>query len=88
MNRTHDVPHRLQVTPASVTAVRERVERHLGVETLARPEGEVWAIYFDAPKDVDLDFLRPDVLPPKSREGGGGSLRGGAESQLHDKEKR
>jgi hypothetical protein len=57
--------HRLQVSGNAVTVVRERVERKLGVETTARPEGDVWAIYFNAPKGVDVDFLRPDVLPPK-----------------------
>lgn len=60
--------HRIQVCNArTVTAVRERIERKLGVVTLARPEGHVWAIYFDGPTDVDLDFLRPDVLSPYDR---------------------
>jgi hypothetical protein len=58
------VPHRIQVR-GEVTSVRERIERVLGVRTLARPEGEFWAVYFKAPPNVDLDFLRPDVLPPK-----------------------
>ena len=63
--------HRVQVRGSSVTAVRERIERKLGVTTSARPEMVgptmgLWAIYFEAPADVDLDFLRPDVLPPRS----------------------
>ena len=50
-----------------VTAARERIERVLDVETTAEPWGEgFWAIRFLAPQDVDLDFLRPDVLPPKT----------------------
>ncbi len=56
--------HRIQVSGRAVTAVRERIERRLGVTTMARPEGHVWAIYFDAPANTDFDFLRPDVLPP------------------------
>lgn len=58
------VPHRIQVR-SQVTAVRERIERKLGVETTARPEGDVWGIYFDAPVNADFDFLRPDVLSPE-----------------------
>jgi hypothetical protein len=50
---------------ASVTAVRERIERVLGVETFVKPDRQGWAISFMAPADVDLDFLRPDVLPPR-----------------------
>jgi hypothetical protein len=57
--------HRIQVSPAIVTAVRERIERKLDVVTSTRPEGHIWAIYFDAPEDINLDFLRPDVLPPR-----------------------
>ena len=48
----------------NVTAIRERIERVLGVTTTAKPEGGPWGIYFQAPADVNLDFLRPDVLPP------------------------
>lgn len=51
-----------------VTAVRERIERVLGVKTSARPSGfgdGRWAIDFTVSGDVNLDFLRPDVLPPK-----------------------
>jgi hypothetical protein len=61
-------PHRIRVPGSAVTAVRERIERRLGVETTIRPEADnfgAWAVYFDAPADVDLDFLRPDVLPPR-----------------------
>lgn len=61
---TVSVPHRLQVR-SGVTAVRERIERVLGITTTAQPEGDMWAIYFAAPADADFDFLRPDVLPPK-----------------------
>lgn len=57
--------HRIQVK-ASITAVRERIERVLGVETTARPEGDVWGVYFEADESVNLDFLRPDVLPPRA----------------------
>jgi len=69
--------HRIQVRGNTVTAVRERIERRLGVETEVRVELSVpgkielfvpsenwWGVYFDAPADVNLDFLRPDVLPP------------------------
>lgn len=62
--------HRIQTKGGNVTAGRERIERRLSVVTAAQPEGEVWAIYFDAPADVDLDFLRPDVLPPNPAAGG------------------
>lgn len=64
---TLDVLHRVQVNNGLVvTAVRERIERVLSVKTNAVPEGHVWAIYFHAPKDVNLDFLKPDILPPKN----------------------
>ena len=56
--------HRLAVKPGVVKAVRERVKRRLGVVTSTRVEGDRWAIYFEAPANVDLDFLRPDILPP------------------------
>lgn len=59
-----DARHRIQVRGTTVTTVRERIERRLGVETTARPEGDVWAVYFVAPRGVNVDFLRPDVLPP------------------------
>lgn len=59
------VRHRLWVSAEVVTAVRERVERQLGVDTWARPEMGKWAIYFEAPADEPLDFLRPEVLPPR-----------------------
>ena len=58
--------HRIQVPSPAVSAVRERIERVLGVRTEARPEDYVWAIYFKAPADVNLDFLRPDTLPPEA----------------------
>ena len=60
--------HRIQTSGRSVTAVRERIERVLHVTTTARPEGHTWGVYFDAPDDVSLDFLRPDVLPPAREE--------------------
>lgn len=56
--------HRITVGGLIVTVVRERLERRLDVVTTTRPDGDVWAIYFHAPADVDLDFLHPDVLPP------------------------
>lgn len=59
------VLYRIQVSGGNVTAVRERIERRLCVETTARPEGHVWGIYFEAPSAVSFDFLCPDVLPPK-----------------------
>lgn len=56
--------HQILCKGSNVTAVRERIERRLGVDTTATPCADRWAVYFDAEKDVDLDFLRPDVLPP------------------------
>lgn len=64
---TETVKHRIHARTASgATIIRQRIEFHLGVQTTAQPEGPTWAVYFDAPADVDLEFLRPDVLPPKS----------------------
>lgn len=49
-----------------VTAVRERIERKLGVTTDVQFDGVYGAaITFLAPRSIDLDFLRPDVLPPQ-----------------------
>jgi hypothetical protein len=62
--------HRIQVK-REVTAVRKRIERVLGVTTHIEPIpdewGGGWTVDFSSPPDVDLDFLRPDVLPPKPR---------------------
>lgn len=43
-----------------------RIIQTLRVEVTLKPEGGIgeWALYFDAPSDVNLDFLRPDILPP------------------------
>ena len=58
--------HRIQVNKGDfVDDVRDRIETHLNVSTRMRPEGDGWAIYFYAPVDVNLDFLRPDVIPPR-----------------------
>lgn len=48
------------------TAVRERIERTLGIRTDAQcdPFG-CWWITFSGPREIDLDFLRPDILPPR-----------------------
>lgn len=58
---------RHRVRTEHVTAVRERIERVLGVTTTAEVWNGQWFVLFAAPEDVDLDFLRPDVLPPKIR---------------------
>lgn len=59
--------HRILVKD-NVTAVRERIERVLGVTTQAQPVpaeyGVGWAVDWTGPRDMDVDFLRPDVLPP------------------------
>lgn len=52
------------------TGARALIEARLGVETVTEPsgDGETWLIFFNPPtpgEKVDLDFLRPDVLPPK-----------------------
>jgi hypothetical protein len=60
--------HLVSCRDTNVTAVRTRIEFHLGCSTEAEPEpwpSNQWAVFFDAPEDVNLDFLRPDVLPPK-----------------------
>lgn len=51
---------------AAVTALRARVEGKLpDVETFAEPiGGGEWAVYFVASANVDLDFLKPDVIEP------------------------
>jgi hypothetical protein len=62
------VRHLVSCNGANVTAVRTRIEFHLGCSTKAEPQpwpSDKWAVYFDAPEDVDLDFLQPDVLPPR-----------------------
>lgn len=56
--------HRIPVKMGEfVDDVRDRIETTLGVATRMKPEGDIWAIYFYAPLDTNLDFLRPDVLP-------------------------
>lgn len=59
------------VRKGDVTAVRERIERVLGVSTITEPipddYGGGWVIDFYTDGIPDLDFLRPDVLPPKER---------------------
>lgn len=56
--------HRIQVF-RGVTGARALIEVRLGVKTECRREGDFWVIYFDAPAKTDLEFLRPDVLPPR-----------------------
>lgn len=71
MSLERPAKHRIQVSGSNVTAVRERIERKLNVETLALPNApgdSQWFILFDAPANVDLDFLRPDVLPPREAQ--------------------
>ena len=58
------------VLAKDVDAVRARIEYHLGVETQVLPgpfrNDPRKMITFSTPSmQVDLDFLRPDVLPPK-----------------------
>jgi hypothetical protein len=59
--------HRVRVgrTNAEAQLAVMRIEYHLNVKCKLvdySPNG--WYADFEAPKDVDLDFLRPDVLPP------------------------
>ena len=71
----NDPLHRLSISsPEAAVATQALIEVRLGVETMCQPEhpnetdnGElnhVWAVYFNAPEDADLDFLRPAILPP------------------------
>jgi hypothetical protein len=61
-----DYMHRILVKSDIVTGVRALVEVRLNVKTSCGPFlDKNWYIDFVAPKDVDLDFLCPDVLPPK-----------------------
>jgi hypothetical protein len=66
---TEIVMRRIMVRKGDITAIRERIERKLGVESFIEPVpaeyGGGWMIDFYAPSAIDLDFLRPDVLPPK-----------------------
>lgn len=59
-----DIEHQILVHRADVTNARIRIETKLGVETTVLPGMGRWAIRFTADEDVDLSFLRPDVLPP------------------------
>lgn len=62
-----DLPvHRIRVSREICPGVRALIEGRLGIETWGEPDlfGKM-SIYFHAPADVDLDFLRPDVLPPE-----------------------
>lgn len=62
-----NVKHRIRVNDSP--GVRALIEVRLKVETTAEPTGfGSWYIYFNAPEDVDLDFLRPDVLSYKVDE--------------------
>ena len=59
-----NIKHRIKTKGETVTALRARIEHKLGIDTVAEPSDfGVWFVYFDAPEDVNLDFLRPDVLP-------------------------
>jgi hypothetical protein len=57
---------RIKCNSNNVTAVRVRIEHKLGVETQAESQAwGVWYVSFEAPADVNLDFLIPDVIQPK-----------------------
>ena len=58
--------HLLLVADHEVAGVRALIESRLGVETeVADYDGRRIGVQFKAPHDVNLDFLRPGVLPPK-----------------------
>jgi hypothetical protein len=60
--------HRIYIsTAAAVPGVQAMIETRLRVQTSVEKEGG-WAIYFDAPRNADLDFLRPHILPPKKEQ--------------------
>lgn len=60
-----DVMHRIMVK-RDAHGVAARIERRLGLEVEVWNEGDWgWSLTFLASPDVDLDFLRPDVLPPR-----------------------
>lgn len=65
------IANRLMVPADQVTAVRARVEDKLGVVTRARPEGDKWGVYWESDFECNLDFLRPDILPPEPGQGYG-----------------
>lgn len=58
------VKHCIRVS-GNTGMIRQRIEYNLDVNTSLQVLGDGWShIYFEAEEDVDLDFLRPDVLPP------------------------
>ena len=62
--------HRIQLNNgAFVPGTQALIELRLGVKTEVRLDPHGWGVYFEAPADVDLDFLRPCVLPPKDFPG-------------------
>lgn len=62
-----ELPRTDGAAAAGVQALIETRLARLGVqvELDPNPKLEGWTLYFRAPGDVDLDFLRPHVLPPK-----------------------
>lgn len=63
-----NVVHRILTKGEAVTGVRALIEHRLDVKTWCGPCGVdgKWYIDFEAPADIDFDFLIPDVLPPKN----------------------
>lgn len=62
-----DTKYRIRVKDSP--GARALIEIRLKTETTVEPTGlGGWFVYFDAPENVNLDFLRPDVLPYKVDE--------------------
>lgn len=58
--------HRIQVRSAEgALEAMNRLVAHGHKPTATKLSDDCYAIDFGAPKDVNLDFLRPDVLPPE-----------------------
>lgn len=66
-----DYIHRIMVSSPRVAI--ERLREH-GLDGEQAPgwthsiDGTLYPVDFLAPRDVDLDFLRPDILPPKKTD--------------------
>ncbi len=66
------VVHRVMVKGfAGMLVATAAIEAELQVEVHVKDQGRYgYALDWHGPRDVDLDFLRPHILPPKERVSG------------------
>ena len=62
--------HRLMLSPSWVPVALDRLREH-GIEAQATSYDVIsgkTCVDWQGPRDQDIDFLRPDILPPRAKK--------------------